>query len=86
MPEISRFYGIIVAIFYNDHAPAHFHVKYGEHRAKISIEDLKLLEGELPRRPLSLVLEWAFSHRAELLEDWQLALAKKPLKPIEPLE
>jgi hypothetical protein len=86
VPEISRFFGIIIAIFYNDHAPSHFHVKYNQYRAKISITDLKLLEGDLPKRALSLVLEWAFEHRAELLEDWKLAQDKKPLKPIKPLE
>ena len=86
MPEISRFFGIIIAIFYNDHNPPHFHAKYGDYRTKISIDDLKIIEGSLPKRVLSLVLEWAFEHRTELMEDWQLALQKKALKPIKPLE
>lgn len=86
MPEISRFFGIVIAIFYNDHAPPHFHVKYNDYRATISISDLKILEGSLPKRALYLVKEWATQHCSELLEDWNLAQAKQPLKPINPLE
>ena len=86
MPEISRFFGIVIGIFYNDHAPPHFHVRYNDFRATLSISDLKILEGELPKRALTLVLEWAFEHRGELMDDWELAVEKKPLKPIRPLE
>lgn len=86
MPEISRFFGIVIAIFWNDHGVPHFHAKYGEQRASFSIHDLQLLEGRLPPRVTALVLEWAFLHRHELLEDWNLAVAKKPLKPIQPLD
>lgn len=86
MPEISRFFGIVVSLFYNDHAPPHFHVRYNENRATFSISDLKILEGQLPKRVVSLVLEWAFEHRLELQEDWELAVNKKPLKDISPLE
>ncbi|MBI4925886.1 MAG: DUF4160 domain-containing protein [Bdellovibrio sp.] len=86
MPEISRFFGIVVTIFYNDHAPPHFHVRYNDFRAKLSIADLNVIEGQLPKRVLTLVLEWAFEHRAELMEDWVLAMKKKQLKPISPLE
>ncbi len=67
MPEISRFFGIVIAIFYNDHAPPHFHVKYNSYRASLSIVDLKIIDGNLPKRVLSLVLEWAFEHRVELM-------------------
>ncbi|RLC80845.1 MAG: DUF4160 domain-containing protein, partial [Chloroflexi bacterium] len=77
MPEISRFLGIVIAIYYRDHPPPHFHVKYGSYRGVFSIADLKLLEGHLPKRIISLVLEWAFEHRDELMENWELAMARK---------
>jgi hypothetical protein len=86
MPEISRFMGVVIAIYWNDHGVPHFHAKYGDHRASFSIADLRLLEGSLPPRVTALVLEWAFMHRERLLEDWNLAVAKKQLKPIPPLE
>ncbi len=86
MPEISRFLGVVIALYWRDHGVAHFHAKYGEMRASISIEALKLLEGSLPPRVMALVLEWAFLHRDELMENWQLALEGKPLRPIEPLQ
>ena len=85
MPEISRFYGIIIAMYYSDHAPPHFHVRYGSERALIAIDSLAVFEGKLSPRALGLVTEWASSHQAELLEDWALARDQAPLKPIEPL-
>ena len=85
MPEICRFLGIVIAMYYNEHQPPHFHAKYGEYRALFSIEDLRMIEGEMPKRVISLVLEWAFEHRKALLEDWELAVCKKQLKKIEPL-
>jgi hypothetical protein len=86
MPEISRFFGIVIAIYWRDYGVPHFHAKYGGQRASFSIGDLRLLEGELPPRVTALVLEWAFLHRDELLENWSLATARKPLKSIKPLE
>ncbi|MDI6733280.1 MAG: DUF4160 domain-containing protein [Planctomycetota bacterium] len=85
MPEICRFFGIIIALYYNDHEPPHFHAKYGEQVSAFSISELKLIEGSLPKRIISLVLEWAFEHREELMQDWNLAMAKKPLHKIAPL-
>lgn len=85
MPEICRFLGIIIVIYYNDHNPPHFHVKYNEHRASIDIKELSILEGSLPQRVLALVLEWAFLHRTDLLADWELAREGKPLNKIDPL-
>ena len=85
MPEISRFFGIIIAMFYNDHAPPHFHVRYGSQRALVAIESLTVLEGKLSPRALGLVMEWASIHQDELVEDWNLARGQAPLKPIEPL-
>jgi len=86
MPQISRFFGIVVTMFYNDHPPPHFHARYGEHQVLIGIEDLAILHGSLPPRALGLVTEWAALHKAELLENWDLARAQAPLKNIEPLE
>lgn len=85
MPEISRFLGIVIAMYHRDHAPAHFHAKYGGQRAAFSIDDLRLQEGSLPPRVVAIVLEWAFQHREELLENWHRAERKEGLKAIEPL-
>ncbi len=85
MPEISRFLGIVIAIYWKEHGVPHFHAKYGGHRASYAIDDLRLLEGTLPPRVTGLVLEWASLHREELMADWNLAMDKKPLRPIEPL-
>ncbi len=86
MPEISRFLGIVIAMFYKDHNPPHFHVRYNEYKATISIEDLALLDGKLPPKVLGLVIEWASIHQEELREDWQLAEKFAELKKIPPLE
>lgn len=80
------FYGVVIAIYYNDHNPAHFHAVYGEHEALVAIETLAVLEGMLPRRALGMVLEWAEVNREELREDWRLARDGLPLKPIAPLD
>lgn len=85
MPEICRFLGIVISMYYKEHAPPHFHAKYGGQRAAFSINELKLIEGSLPKRVVSLVLEWAFEHRDELIEDWELAKRKEALKNIAPL-
>lgn len=85
MPEISRFLGIVITMYYGDHSPPHFHAKYGRYRGIFSINELKLLDGNLPKRIISLILEWAFLHREELLLDWELMLKEKPLAKIKPL-
>lgn len=85
MPIISAFYGILIKMFFNDHAPPHFHTEYGEFKALIDIERLEVIEGRLPRRALNLVLDWAELHKAELVEDWQLCQAKQQPKKIDPL-
>lgn len=85
MPAICMFYGILIKMYWNDHAPPHFHVEYGEYRAQYAIETLELMKGALPRRAHGLILEWAATHRAELLEDWQLCEAKQHPKQISPL-
>lgn len=85
MPEISRFLGIIIVMYHKEHPPPHFHAKYGNQTAVFSIQDLRIIEGALPVRVISLVLEWAFEHREELMENWKLATAKKQLHKIKPL-
>ena len=85
MPEISRFVGIVIAIYWQEHGVPHFHAKYGGQRASFSIEDFRLLEGSLPPRVTGLVQEWASLHGEELMADWNLAMQKKPLRPINPL-
>jgi len=86
MPEISRFFGIIIAVFYDDHNPPHFHARYSGQKVAIEIETLRVLEGEIPPRALGLVMEWAALHKDELLQDWNLAKSNKPPKKIEPLK
>ncbi len=85
MPTISMFYGILIKMFFNDHAPPHFHAEYAEFTATVDIQQLRVLEGELPRRALELVLDWAELHQQELLEDWSLCRTKESPKPIAPL-
>ncbi len=86
MPELSRFLGIIITMYYNDHLPPHFHVRYNQQKAIIDIETLSILEGKLSPRILGLVVEWAALHQAELMHNWQLARLQTPLEPIAPLE
>jgi len=86
MPEISRFFGMVVTMNYNDHAPPHFHVRYGSQKALVGIDALTVLRGRLSPRMLGLVVEWASLHREELLEDWELARQQAVLNKIDPLE
>jgi hypothetical protein len=86
MPTISTFFGLTIRMYYDDHAPPHFHVYYGEHQAVIEIGSLRLRDGKLPPRGMALVLEWAAEHRDELMENWALAEDHHPLKTIQPLE
>lgn len=86
MPELTRFFGIIIAMYYNDHAPAHFHAKYGADQAVIRIDDGQVIEGSLSARALRLVEEWRLLHEQDLLNDWALAQSRQPLIKIDPLE
>jgi hypothetical protein len=85
MPEISRFLGIVIAMYYREYEPPHFHATYGEYDAVVEIETGEV-SGRLPRRALSHVLEWYALHKAELQEDWLRAAQRKPLARIAPLE
>jgi hypothetical protein len=73
-------------MYFNDHEPAHFHAEYGEFEALIEVDTLAVLRGQLPRRALALVLEWAVVHRQELRSAWQSARAGMSLRAIAPLE
>lgn len=86
MPEISRFFGIVIQMYTREHGVPHFHAVYNGQRASFAIATLELLGGDLPRRARRDVLEWAFDHRAELAANWELAQAGVPLKAIAPLE
>lgn len=81
MPCISRFFGIYIYMFHNDHLMPHFHAYYGEEGATINLHTLEIVEGKLSKRALRLVKEWA-----ELLRNWELARKKQTLMKIEPLE
>ena len=86
MPRISEFYGIFIYMYYQDHAPAHFHAIYAEYEALIEVGTGNVLRGRLPRRAVNLVWEWTELHRAELLTDWDKAQEGIPLDMIAPLE
>jgi len=85
MPELSRFLGIVIAMYYRDHGPPHFHAIYGEFEASVNIATGEL-NGDLPKRALSIVQEWRLSHRNDLLLAWSLAQAQQPLPKIDALE
>ena len=85
MPEISRFYGIIIRMYFQDHNPPHFHAEYQGEKAEYDIRTLELLVGALPNRAHALVLEWASQHREELMNNWQKAIVPNSLDRIEPL-
>ena len=83
MPEIARFYGIIIKIFFsNEHNPPHFHAIYGEYNGSFSILDLKMIEGDLPRKAQNLIIEWANEHKEEIIN----MKKKKTLKKLPPLD
>jgi len=85
MPELSRFLGITIYMLFNDHNPPHFHVEYGEYKASISINDLALLNGDLPSRIHGYVIEWASMHKQELMENWNMVRTGGEYKKIKPL-
>lgn len=85
MPEISRFLGIIIAMYHREHPPPHFHAVYGEYQITVEIES-GVVNGRFPRRALRLVLEWLDQHERELMANWDLARNRQPLNHIAPLE
>ncbi len=85
MPVISRFYGIVIMMFFQDHHPAHFHAKYEGQLAVFTIRGCALIAGKVPPRAARLIKEWAKLHEKELMEDWRIAERDGKLKTIEPL-
>ena len=85
MPELSRFYGIAIKMYYNDHNPPHFHAEYGSQRAIIDIRTLAIIGGEVSPRATGLVMEWAAQHRADLLRAWDQARRMESMDRIDPL-
>ena len=86
MPRIAEFYGIVISMFYDDHGPPHFHAAYGEYQASFRIGQIGLLEGRMPRRAYSLVVEWTALHQDELAENWRRARRHAALQRIAPLD
>jgi hypothetical protein len=85
VPEISRFFGIVIKMFFDDRNPSHFHAVYGEHEVLIDIQHLAVFAGTLPPRALGLVIEWATLHQRERLDDWMRAREQQSLERIDPL-
>lgn len=85
MPEISSFYGILIYMYFNEHNPPHFHVKYGEYSAIITIED-GIVKGSLPRRALNLIYDWLDLHKEDLMENWRRLENSESVLKIEPLK
>ncbi len=85
MPELSRFYGIVIRMFYRDHNPPHFHAEYGGEEMIVEISTLAVVGGRLPPRATGLVMEWAAQHSDDLRLAWEQARTMRPIDPIEPL-
>lgn len=83
MPIISIFFGIVIRMYHNDHAPPHFHAAYQGFEALIRISDGSIYAGSLPTKALRLVQEWAERHRNELLENWQRGVDLLPMELIQ---
>jgi hypothetical protein len=86
MPEISRFFGIIIRMYFDDHHPPHFHAFYGGQEMQVGIDPITVLHGGLPRRAMSMVFEWAALHQQELLANWEFLHSNQPPLKIEPLD
>ena len=86
MPAISKFYGLIIRMYFDDKHMPHFHVQYAEYRALIAVQDGSLIAGRLPHRAYRLAVEWAELHRAELLANWERARRQEILEWIDGLE
>jgi hypothetical protein len=86
VPEISRFFGIVIRMHWREHGPPHFHASYGSSYCAVNLITLEILSGTLPRRAKALTLEWAAEHREALMENWQLCATKQTPRKIPPLE
>ena len=85
MPELCRFFGIIIRMQFGDHAPPHFHAVYGDSEVVINIKTLGVEGGKVSGRALALIIEWASLHQEELMKDWEKAVNHQPVDKIEPL-
>ncbi len=85
MPEICRFYGIVIKMYFADHAPPHFHAEYAEFEARIAIDSLAVISGKLPPRAMGLVAEWTTLHQQDLTVLWEKARRFEPLARLDPL-
>ena len=86
MPEVSRFFGISIRMYFDDHHPPHFHAIYGDSEVEAGIDPITLLRGRFPRRALGMVLEWAALHQQELLDNWERLHNDQPPHRIDPLD
>ena len=86
MPEVSRFFGISIRMYFDDHSPPHFHAIYGDAEAEVGIDPVALLRGRFPRRALGMVMEWAAMHQQELLNNWDRLRNDEAPRRIDPLE
>jgi hypothetical protein len=86
MPEISRFFGIVIRMYFDDHNPPHIHAIYGGNEAQVGIEPIAILNGALPNRAASMVFEWVAIHQRELMQNWQRLCNARPAERIRPLE
>ncbi len=86
MPEISRFFGIVIRMYFDDHDPPHFHAIYGDTEAQINIEPIGYIHGHLPGRAFSMVVEWAALHQRELMDNWQRLRNNQPAQKVSPLQ
>jgi ABC-type bacteriocin/lantibiotic exporter with double-glycine peptidase domain len=84
MPTLSRFYGIVIFMNYNDHQPPHFHARYQNQEVLLEI-DTGVVQGKMTKRALQMIFEWAEKHHDELRRNWELARTRKPLESIPPL-
>ena len=85
MPEVSRFFGVVIRMYFDEHLPPHFHANYGGDEAQIGIEPIQILNGQLPTRVISMVFEWAAIHQRELMENWNRMRTDNAPKKIDPL-
>lgn len=84
MPEICRFYGLLIFVNYNEHNPPHFHVRYQDQEIIVEIQT-GIVQGKMSQRALKMIFEWYEQHIDELEMNWNLAQERKPLKRIDPL-
>jgi len=86
MPEVSRFFGIMIRMYFDDHNPPHFHAIYAGNEVRVGISPVMIFEGNLPSRAASMVIEWAALHQQELMNNWQRLREQQPAEKIQPLE